>query len=80
MTYYEGYTGWIPTPVNEQKAVEKMLSRSQGSPEFADLAPHLKNYGADKKLATPYKSVLHFYPKAFEDESQTTGDCKLIAA
>lgn len=69
------YQGWIPTPANEQRAVEKMLGRLQGSPEFSDVAPHLKNYGSDKKLATPYKSVIHFHPSAFEDEPQETGDC-----
>lgn len=69
------FTGWYPTPPDVQAEVEKMLAANQGSPEFGDLAHGIKGFGADIKLATPYKCVQEFSPDAFEDESQTTGDC-----
>jgi hypothetical protein len=69
------FQGWIPTPQNEIDAIDRMLGRLHGSPEFSDVAPHLRGFGADVELATPYKSVIHFHAAAFEDEAQTTGDC-----
>lgn len=66
------HQGYIPSNVKDSTRVDDRLVKRQGSPEFADF--RVKDLGAGK-LSTPYKSVLLFYPKAFSDEPQTTGDC-----
>jgi len=68
------FQGYIPSTNPELDTVNDALGRHQGSPEFGDVAPHLKGKGAGR-LSTPYKSVLRFAPKSFTDEAQTTGDC-----
>lgn len=65
--------GYIPSTEEDLDAVRGMLNVVQGTSEFSQFT-HLKGAGKGK-LSTPYKSVLKFYPKAFEDEAQTTGDC-----
>lgn len=69
--YFQGY---IPSTTEDNDTVDNLLADYQGSPEFGDICGHLKGSGAGK-LSTPYKSVQHFFSKAFGDESQTTGDC-----
>ena len=66
------YQGYIPSTATENINLDARLVSKQGSPEFADF--QTKGLGAGK-LSTPYKSVTFFYPKAFADEAQTTGDC-----
>lgn len=69
--YFQGY---IPSTPKQNDRLDKFLGRVQGSPEFSDIAPHLKGRGS-RKLSLPFKSVQHFFPKAFEDEAQTGPDC-----
>lgn len=68
------HQGWRPPAVEEIESFELSVTQYQSSPLFSDVAPHLKGSG-DGKLSLPYKSVLKFFPGAFADESQTTGDC-----
>ena len=71
MTSFQGY---IPTDAKQLQVVERLMVSAQGSLEFCDVAPHLKDHGAGK-LSLPYMSVRKFDPEAFEDEAQDTGDC-----
>jgi hypothetical protein len=41
---------------------------------FGSAAPFLAGSGKGK-LSTPYKAVTHFFPAAFGDDRQVTGDC-----
>lgn len=71
--------GYIPTDVKTHKRFDNLLAKRQGSPLFADLAPHLKGSGA-KKLSMPFRSVERFAPGAFDQEAQEGPDCTSHAA
>jgi hypothetical protein len=73
------HEGYIPSNNNELRELDETLTRTQGSPEFGDVAPQLRGSGRGK-LSTPYKSVLRFSPGAFADEPQTGPDCTSHAA
>ncbi len=71
MSYHMGRIE--PTPADID-ALDNQLAKTQGSPLFGDVAPHLRGTG-EGKLSAPFLSVLKFSPGAFGDDRQTTGDC-----
>jgi intein/homing endonuclease len=66
--YRQGFSGCLW----EQHVFDQLLDNSKYA-YFADGAKKIKGSGKGK-LSTPYKSVLKFDKKAYE-ERQTTGDC-----
>ena len=66
--YRKGFSGCLW----EQHVYEELLENSKYA-YFKDGAKKIKNSGKGK-LSTPYKSLLKFDKRAF-DERQTTGDC-----
>lgn len=66
--YRKGFSGCLW----EEHIYEELLENSKYA-YFKDGAKKIKNSGRGK-LSTPYKSLLKFDKKAF-DERQTTGDC-----
>lgn len=66
--YSNGFSGTLW----EEHIFEELMSNSKYA-YFSDGAKKIKGSGKGK-LSTPYKSLLKFDPKAF-DERQTTGDC-----
>lgn len=68
------HQGYIPTPPDELRQLERLLGELQGSPEFGDCAAALKGSGAGK-LSLPFKSVERFAPGCFDQEAQKGPDC-----
>lgn len=69
---YEMYKGGFSGCLWEPHIFEELIEVSKYA-YFRDGAKKIKNSG-EGKLSTPYKSVLKFDKKAYE-ERQTTGDC-----
>ena len=67
-------TGCLRPSPQDIDAVDRQLTKTQGSPLFSDLAPHLVGSG-EGKVSAPFLSVMKFAPNAFGDDRQTTGDC-----
>jgi hypothetical protein len=69
---YKNYKSGFAGCLWEQHVYDELLETSKYA-FFADGAKKIKNSGKGK-LSTPYKSVLKFDKRAYE-ERQTTGDC-----
>lgn len=73
MPVYNDLTGWVPMTAEQRQRMHAYLDRRQGAHRFGDLAPQLAGT-SDGKLCTPYKSVLKFDPKHYEQYQQRS-DC-----